>query len=84
MKDFALPLGVLLFGALIIGLEIMVMVKRQRGWGAQSSRMVGITLVVVAAMFLATSSIGQDKIAPAIGLLGTVAGYLLGKNDKDT
>ena len=83
MNELWLPLGVLIFGAIIIGSEILVMIKRERGWGAQSSRIVGITLVVIAAMFLVTTSIGQDRIAPAIGLLGTVAGYLLGKNDKE-
>ncbi len=84
MKDeYVLPVAVLAFGLIIVGLEILVMLIRKKGWGELSSRLVGITIVVVAAIFLVVTNIALERITLAVGLLGTVAGYLLGKNDKD-
>jgi hypothetical protein len=71
-------LSVLIFGALIIGLEIW---RMEKGWGVASTRVVGLTLVIVAAMFLTLQEMSnQAQIAAAFGLLGTVAGYLIGKD----
>ena len=73
---------VLVFGAVVIGLEILVMLKRERGWGTYSTRLVGITLVIVSVMFLIISKVNDTRLASAFGLLGTIAGYLIGKSDK--
>ena len=79
-----IPIGLLVFGLIVIGLEILVMLKRQKGWGPDSSRIVGLSLVVVLAVFIvSTTSISQERLTAAIGLLGTIAGYLLGKTDKE-
>ena len=39
-----------------------------------------ITLIITATLFLITAGYDNNQIAPAIGLFGTVAGYLLGKS----
>jgi peptidoglycan/LPS O-acetylase OafA/YrhL len=74
-----LSIGVLVFGILLIGLQVLVMLKMAKGWETHSTRMVGLTLVIVAGLFLITAGYSQDQIAPMVGLLGTIAGYLLGK-----
>lgn len=74
-----LSVGVLVFGILLIGLQVLVMLKMAKGWETHSTRMVGLTLVIVAGLFLITAGYSQDQIAPMVGLLGTIAGYLLGK-----
>jgi hypothetical protein len=79
-----LGISVLVFGTLIIGLEIFVMIRRNKGWGIQSSRTVGISLIVVAALFLAAADVPPDRVTPVIGMLATVAGYLLGRNDQSS
>lgn len=76
--------GVLAFGTLIIGLEIAVMLRLRKGWGTQSIRITGITLVVISGLFLIVTGYSQEQIAPMIGLLGTIVGFLLGKTSKDT
>lgn len=77
--------GVLVFGALIIGLEITLMLRLKKGWGTQSIRIVGITLVIIAGLFLIVTGYSQEQIAPMIGLLGTITGFLLGKtSSKET
>ncbi|HEY3081253.1 MAG TPA: hypothetical protein VGM69_15275 [Chloroflexota bacterium] len=78
--EVALSLGVLAFGLLVMGLQVTVMFRAARAWDTDSTRIVGLTLVVVAGLFLITAGYSQDQIAPMVGLLGTVAGYLLGKS----
>ena len=69
----------LVFGAVIISLEILVMLKRAMYWGLWSFKILGLTLVIVAGLFLIVAGYSQNQAAPMMGLLGTVAGYLLGK-----
>jgi len=77
--EIALSLGVLVFGAVIISLEILVMLKRSMYWDIWSFKILGLTLVIVAGLFLIVAGYSQNQAAPMMGLLGTVAGYLLGK-----
>jgi hypothetical protein len=77
-----LSIGVLVFGVLLIGLQVLVILKMAKGWETHSIRMVGLTLVIVAGLFLITAGYSQDQIAPMVGLLGTIAGYLLGKTSS--
>lgn len=46
-----------------------------------------ITLIVVGTLYLITAGFSGEDIAPALGLFGTLVGYLLGKksvlNNKD-
>ncbi|QTA83229.1 Uncharacterized protein dnl_56240 [Desulfonema limicola] len=48
-----------------------------------STRSVGFTLVIVSGLFLITAGYSQEQISPMIGLLGTTAGYLLGKTETE-
>jgi hypothetical protein len=76
-KAVNVHLAILLFGAVIIGLEIW---RMEKGWSIASTRIVGLTLVIIAAMFLSLQGLSSEtQVAAALGLLGTVAGYLLGK-----
>ena len=43
-------------------------------------RIFGIPLIIVTAVLLVVVGFGEKQISPVIGLLGTVAGYLLGRN----
>jgi hypothetical protein len=81
IEELWLSLGVLAFGFLVIGFEIALMFRLAKGWGAASTRIVGITLIVVAGLFLITAGYSESQSAPMIGLLGTIAGYLLGKTE---
>ena len=45
-------IGVLIFGVLVVAAEIYVMVRRDRGWGQSNKQMVGLTLVIIAGLFL--------------------------------
>lgn len=80
-EELWLSLGVLGFGLILITLQVLVMLKLGKGWGPASIRVVGLTLVVVAGLFLITAGYSENQAAPMVGLLGTITGYLLGKSD---
>ena len=42
----------------------------------------GTILIIVAAVFLIVAGYDDKQIAPVIGLLGTIAGYMLGKSTE--
>ena len=45
-------------------------------------RVFGVTLILMGTLFFITAGYSSSQIAPAIGLFGTVAGYLLGRVDR--
>jgi VIT1/CCC1 family predicted Fe2+/Mn2+ transporter len=46
-------------------------------------RVMGTMLIIVAALFLVVAGYTDTQIAPVMGLLGTIAGYLLGKSGEE-
>lgn len=40
----------------------------------------GTILIIIAAVFLIVAGYSENQIAPVIGLLGTIAGYVLGRD----
>ncbi|MDX1617310.1 MAG: hypothetical protein R3224_00890 [Balneolaceae bacterium] len=42
-----------------------------------------VTLIITAALFLIAAGFSNDQIASALGLLGTIAGYLLGRGEGE-
>jgi len=74
--------AVLVFG-LMLGL-LALLVMRQRTVPAEEViRLSALVLIVTGTLFLVVAGYSGDQIAPALGLLGTVAGYLLGRADRN-
>ncbi|MDO9068610.1 MAG: hypothetical protein Q7W05_09150 [Deltaproteobacteria bacterium] len=46
-------------------------------------RIFGTILIVMMAVFLVVAGYTDTQVAPVMGLLGTIAGYLLGKETKE-
>ncbi len=84
MLETHLSIGVLGFFVLVLGLEVLVMLRTRVTWGPTTVRIFGLTLVINSGLFLITAGYSQDQIAPMMGLLGTIAGYLLGKTEPKT
>jgi|GEM_PF-2700995 len=80
LPEIYLAMGVLVFGLLLIVIEFMFM-RRLRINADNSVRLITVTLIVVSILFLIVGSYSDQQIAPATGLLGTIAGYLLGKTN---
>jgi hypothetical protein len=83
---FSLPLSIsiLAFGAVALWLQMWVMVKRGKGWGPVSSRLVGLTLFIVAALFISTSGVAHDNTTAVLGFLGTITGFVIGNKNSST
>jgi hypothetical protein len=76
-------IAMLVFAAVIIGLEVLVMIVRGRTWGPMSIQIVGFSLIVLAVLILVAADLPADGRAPAYALLGVVAGFLAGKSGKE-
>ena len=81
--EFQLSMAVLIFGLVIIGLEIFLIQKRNID-SDTLVKFIIVTLIVTGTLFLITAGYDNNQIAPAAGLFGTIAGYLLGKTNKNT
>ena len=80
--EYSLSKEVLIFGILIILME-MFMIWKMNIKNDAAVKFILISLLVTSTLFLVTAGYNNSQIAPAIGLFGTVVGYLLGKaNDK--
>jgi hypothetical protein len=82
LLSYNLSLIVLAFGALIIGLETFIIFKKKLG-AEYIVRFITVTLIITSTLFLITAGYDNNQIAPAMGLLGTIAGYLLGKDSTE-
>lgn len=71
-----LTVSVLAFGLIVIGImAALVLRKSQTG---DVLRLFTVPMVIVAAVFLVVTGFSNSQITPVIGLLGTLAGYVLG------
>jgi hypothetical protein len=72
----------LLFGLSVLGIMATVAIKK--GNSVPFLRLFSVPLIVVAAVFLVIAGFNDAQIAPVVGLLGTIAGYLLGSEKAAT
>jgi len=79
--EFYLSIIILTFGLILVGLEIFL-IKSRKISSDDTIKFVIITLIITSTLFLITAGYSNDQIAPAVGLLGTIAGYLLGRIQK--
>lgn len=80
-SEIVLSVALLLFTFLLVVLESIIVVKAKTPWSPQSIlRIVGLTLIIGISAFLVVAGYDQDQITPVTGLLGVIAGYLLGAN----
>jgi hypothetical protein len=81
-KEFAAAGLVLLFSVLCF--IVAALLKRVSGFGDENViRILALVLIVSGTLFLVTLGYSAEQIAPALGILGTIAGYMLGRADRD-
>lgn len=73
-----LALVVIGLGVLVI-LALSIILKAKDASADDAIRAFAITLIIVGTLVLICAGYSNDQIAPAIGLFGTLAGYLLGR-----
>ena len=72
---------VLVFGIVVIGICAWLMRKSTPSSEA-ILRVFGTVLIITGALFLVVAGYSDKQMAPVMGLLGTLAGYLLGKSPE--
>lgn len=73
--------SVLVFGLIICLLAAFLL---KQGKSADNVlKTLGTILIIVASLFLVVAGYSDKQIAPVIGLLGTIVGYLLGKGSVE-
>lgn len=81
--EIVLSFSVLVFGAMVFGLQTWLIVKMPLQWTPNAIlRFNGLTLIITGAILLVTAGYSNEQMTPVIGLLGAIAGYLLGSVDK--
>ena len=80
--EFTLSMIVLAFGLSVIILEI-ILIRIKKIQADDTIKFITVTLIITSTLFLITAGYSNDQIAPAVGLLGTIAGYLLGRNQHN-
>ena len=77
-----LSLGIGFFAILLFVLITILLWRRRNA--EQVLRTFGILVIIFAAIFLVIAGYSDSQITPVIGLLGTIAGYLLGRRIEPT
>jgi uncharacterized membrane protein YfcA len=72
--------GVFLFGVLLFAM-VSVLVWKNKSVDSLL-RIFGILLIILAAVFLMVAGYSDQQVAPVMGLLGTIAGYLLSRRTE--
>jgi len=72
--------AILIFSASILAIVAIVSIVRGWGWDATSSRLAGLSVVVLASLIIAIVEIPNDQRTPVFSLLGVVAGFIAGKS----
>ena len=82
-REFSLSLLILSFSLVLI--LLIILAKRIGGIDISSDqflRLVSIILIIVASLLIIPSGFNDKQISAVVGLLGTLAGYLLGRRDS--
>jgi VIT1/CCC1 family predicted Fe2+/Mn2+ transporter len=74
--------AVLIFGSIIMLLATYLLHKGKNA--DEVLKLFGTIIIIISAVFLVVAGYTDTQIAPVIGLLGTIAGYLLGRRSNET
>lgn len=80
-SEIIISFGVLAFG-LFMTCAAIFLLKTALTSATEVIRLIALLLIVSGVLFLVAAGYSAQDISPALGLLGTVAGYLLGRTDR--
>lgn len=80
--EFWLTVCILVFGVVSIIVSCRYISKDGANNPDSIIRIISVNLIVIGTLVTITGGLSDKQIAPAFGLFGTIAGYLLGRNNK--
>jgi hypothetical protein len=81
--EFLLCCAILVFAGVLFAIYAY-MLRTGRTNFYQVTRLIIITLIIISTLFLITAGYDKEQILSAMGLFGTIAGYILGKSSSNT
>lgn len=79
--ELALALGILLFGFVVLIMQYTLL-RRANASPEDVLRLFTVTIIIIGTLALIAIGYSSQQIAPALGLFGTILGYLLGRSDE--
>jgi hypothetical protein len=76
-----LAIAIILFGLIVLAMQF-VLLRRAAAATEDVLRLFTVTMIIIGTMALIAVGYSSQQIAPALGLFGTILGYLLGKTDE--
>ena len=73
---------ILVFGIIIILIEYLLLRNRTSDRVEDLGKYLVITVIIIGTLALMVGSLDNNQTAPAVGLFGTIAGYLLGRSER--
>lgn len=80
LGEFQLTLIIFLFG--LIAITVFFLLLRSGSATPYVMRIFVIIILVFGTLLVVSSSYSTEQIAPVVGFFGTIAGYLLGRSEK--
>ena len=82
LKEFGLSVIITLFGIVTLYSVHRLFSRSASDRIEEATRMHTVILIVIGTLLLISAGFDAQKIAPALGLFGTIAGYLLGRAER--
>jgi|SRR3954467_2409005 hypothetical protein len=80
LSSFEGELALVIVGlTVLVLLTLAVLLWRKEASAEDSIRAFSLVLIILGTLVLICAGYSNDQIAPAVGLFGTLAGYLLGR-----
>jgi hypothetical protein len=83
-REMWLSLFVLLFGLCIIIVQYLLLRSVVDRYVSEIFKIFTVTLIIIGTLLLIISGFSSQQIAPALGLFGTIAGYILARANLKT
>jgi drug/metabolite transporter (DMT)-like permease len=79
-REFILTILVSVLGLIALAMEFLMLRRLTKLKAEDVLRVFAVTLILIGTLFFIVAGFDSNQIAPAMGLFGTVAGYLLGRS----
>jgi hypothetical protein len=77
-----LAFAIIAFGLVVLSMQFLLLRRAGSNEPDDVLRLFTVTLIVIGTLALIAIGYSSQQIAPALGLFGTILGYLLGKSDE--
>jgi hypothetical protein len=81
--EVALTVMVIALTLAALTMQFFLLRRSTRLKAEDTLRVFGVTLIIMGTLFFIAAGFNSGQIAPAMGLFGTIAGYLLGRKERE-